>query len=249
MPPVGDNAPVQKSGVLRGVLWLIPGILLGALLILVAEYFAMQHPTFQNWLRNYFVSLSVTQFGDVTPQVTPPSLQSLQTASTTIAVPRAYATADYYTALNNLYFDYMNMITVGSQIGPLFLKLNSETAGGNYGGVIDLAIQIKTLIAQEKQITNDFGQHLVALSVANQESKDAVTKSLTQDLISAGNAFRAGLPPYFEALDGIFSSPTPSSDEVARVTALTQKTIEDLNTFKVKLQLVLDHFKAAARTN
>lgn len=249
MPPVGDSAPVQKSGLLRGIMWMIPGILLGIVLALLAGYFAMRNPAFQNWLRNYFVSLSVTQFGQTATSVTPPTLQSLQTAFTTIAVPKAYVSPDYYTALNNLYFDYVNMITVGSQIGPLFLKLNSETAGGNYGGVIDLAIQIKTLIAQEKQITNDFGQHLVALSVANQDSKDAVTKSLTQDLISAGNAFRAGLPAYFEALDGIFSSPTPSSDEVARVTSLTQKTIEDLTTFKAKLQLVLDHFKAAARGN
>lgn len=240
---------MQKSGFLRGFLWMIPGILLGIILSFVGGYFALRHPVFQNWLRNYFVSISVNQFGQVTPQVAPPSLQSLQTASTTIAVPKAYATAEYYGALNSVYFDYTNMINVGSQIAPLFVKLNSETAGGNYGGVIDLAIQIKTLIAQEKQITTDFGQHLVALSVANQASKDAVTRSLTQDLISAGNNFRAGLPAYFEALDGIFSSPTPSSEEVARVTALTKKTIDDLNTFKSKLQLVLDHFKAAAKTN
>lgn len=248
MPPNGDTVGVQKSGG-GGIslLWFFTGLIVGAAVMVVAAYFAMQNTNFQNWLRNYFVTVSIQQFSQINTS-TPPvqSLKSFETASTTIAVPKAYATQDYYTAINNVYFDYSNMIQVGGQIAPLFAKLNTQTASGDYGGVIDLAVQIKQLISKEKEIANSFGQHLVSLSVANQGSKDPVTKSLTQDIISSGNVFRDGVAPYFDALDGIFSGKPPTSADIAHVTTLAQKTTENLTDFKGKFQLVLNHFKDAA---
>ncbi len=248
MPPNEDTMGVQKSsGAGRGFFWFFTGLVVGAALIIVGAYFALHNTAFQNWLRNYFVSVSIQQFSQISTS-TPPTqnLQSFATASTTIAVPKAYASLDYYTALNSVYFDYNNMVAVGGQIAPLFAKLNTQTASGDYGGVIDLAVQIKQLIAKEKDIANSFGQHLVSLSVANQATKDPVTKTLTQDLISTGNTFREGVAPYFDALDGIFSGKPPSSEDIAHVTVLAQRTTENLLAFKAKFQLVLNHFKDAA---
>src|SRR3989344_9331711 len=247
MPPNEYSSGVQKSGgAWRGFFWFFAGLVAGAALMVAGTYFALRSTAFQSWIRNYFVSVSIQQSSQIA-STTPPtqSLQSFAVASTTVGVPKSYASKEYYIAINELFFDYTNMLSVGAQIAPLFVKLNSQTAGGNYAGVIDLAIQIKILINKEKEITTSFGQHLVALSVANTATTDAITKSLTQDLISSGNVFRTGLPAYFDALDGIFSGTTPSSDEIARVTSLTQNTTDNLLAFKSKLQMVFDHFKDA----
>lgn len=250
MPPNGEASTVQKSGFFHGAAWLVVGLLIGVCLAAVAAYFAMRNEAFQHWLRNYFVNISIQQFSEGVDSKTTSEvpLKSFATASTTIAVPKAYATVDYYTAINKVYFDYSNLITVGGQIAPLFNKLNAQTVGGNYGGVIDLAIQIKTLIAKEKEITVSLGQDLVALSVANQQTKDAVTKSLTQDLISTGNIFRDNLPAYFDQLDSIFSGEPPSKEKIAQVTASAQTTTDNLTQFRAKFQLILDHFRQVANT-
>jgi hypothetical protein len=249
MPQDLQMSVVEKSSTRWHTLSLvIVGALAGALLLLGAEFFLLRTSFVQGFLRSYFASIQTAALPADTTNTEVPHVPLLTTASTTIAVPKAYANQAYFDALNSVVATYNNIIATAAQLAPVMLQINTQATSGNYAGIIDLAVKAKILLAQETSYTASFAQYLTALSVANQATQDAQTKSLTDTLLDLGQRSQSDLSVYFQLLNGLLSGSVPTQEQIQKTTTQSRTVVADVSAFKDALTPLLQRFQAAANT-
>lgn len=236
----------NPSALLRTTLLVVAGVLLGVLLTIATGYAALRSGAVQNYLRGYFTTTLLSQSSSqaVAPGAldTKVPLQSV-VASTTVHVPKAYGTLSYHTALNAIIFDYNTTVRTLNTLQPLLVEINANASSGRYEGILDKLLEAKTLISRQKAIAGETAQHLVALSTANQNVPDVVTRSLTQTLITNGNTLYTDLTAYIATLEVFFSGKPPGAVEVETMLAQLKKTSDSIQVFRSSMQPILDHFK------
>ena len=101
-----------------------------------------------------------------------------------------------------------------------------------------LADKNQTLISQ-------LGFHLSALAAANTQTKDAITKTDTQALVTAGTALTGSLQAYAAAVNGLLAGDTPTSAQIAEFQSLVNVATGASQSFANALQPLLEHIVAA----
>jgi hypothetical protein len=242
---IEDTSVSGKRGIRATVGLLFSGIALGIVLSLVGLYILASTGILGSLITSHYLS-QYSQLVTNTPTGQVPSAQNFTVATGTVAVPKAYASAAYFSAVNRLVPDYQQIVTVGEQLGPVLVQMQANAKTGDYGSLISLAVKAKALIAQEQQLIKQFSGDLSALTAANQSTSDSITKSLTQDTLAKGSTFSSALSDYMQSLDSLISGQVPTQSQLADSQAKGQANASAAVDFKTSLQKLLDRFKAAA---
>lgn len=229
------------------------GVLAGVAVALPAGFFVLLNTSQgQGLIRSY--TSSVQQWPDTTAlaEQSGGSLdaQEVQRALTTpaqLAVPKQYGTEAYAKSLSAVIKDLQTLATSTNQLGSLLVRMNTQSLSNDFGGFFDLIVQAKLLVSQQKTLSSTFAQDLSDLASANQTVPDAVTKSLTQTLVSSGRPISTDLNSYLALLDQLLSGTPPSSELVSHVLAGAQKLADDLKAFSAALAPITARFTAPAQ--
>lgn len=234
-----------QNSMLRAILFVLLGLVLGVFITLGIEYGLMRAGVFETVLQNYFLaaSFSSAPVSQINPSQieTPPSI-----ASSTIAVPKAYATQEYTNALNASVSSLDAVVAQSVQVGALFLKIKTQVSSGNLNGTFDLIVSAKALLAQQQISIKEFGQHISELSVANQSTADVSTKSFTADLVAKGIALQPDLLSYNVALGGLLSGTIPTSVQMAAVDAQATNVQAEAKSFVSAANQLFSYFGSAS---
>ncbi|MEK7109223.1 MAG: hypothetical protein AAB919_02195 [Patescibacteria group bacterium] len=163
-----------------------------------------------------------------------------------IAVPKAYATQEYGAALNGAVNDLQAIASSTNELGPLLVQLNNQSLGGDFTGFFDLVVKAKILVAGQQTTSARLSQHLTALAAANQQTSDAITKSLTQALLQSGQIVPPALNEYLATLDQVLSGSVPSAALIQDIGAKAKTFSGTLAAFGSDLQKLLSRFGQSA---
>lgn len=170
------------------------------------------------------------------------------TTSQGIAVPKAYANAQYYTSINALSQSVRDFGTSYAKLVPVLTTINANSLSHNYNGFFDLIVQAKALLADEKVYVSNISRNLNALSMANLQTTDAQTKTMTNALIDTGNAYYTALATYTASLDKLLSGAAPTADDLIAINTQANAVKNAAAAFDAKAQILFEHFAAAIRT-
>ena len=236
----------------KTILLLLIGMLVGAALTVPALVLFLRTDPGGYLLRTYVMTLP--QWPDVntndislpvsqTPATT--TAQTTATTSTDIAVPKAYATAGYHTALNALAKDVKSFGASYVMLVPVLTTINANSLSHNYNGFFDLIVQAKGMVADEQNDVNNMTVDLNALSSANLDTTDAQTKTMTDSLIAAGGAYRDALVVYVASLNKLLSGSAPTEQQLIDINTQAGAVQSDAQVFDTQAQSLFAHFAAA----
>ncbi len=225
------------------------GLFGGLALAVPILFFALRTEAVQGLIRSSVVASQtwpdvttlIQQAGGGSPEQTKAALDLLS-AKLSVVVPSSEGTAEYAVALNGLFADLQAIASSTNQLGPLLVQMNSQSLSGDFTGFFDLVYRAKVLVAQQKAISAQFSQHLTALSAANQKTPNAVTRSLTQALLAAGQPVPVDFNSYLSTLDQLLSGSVPSAALIADMGAKAGVFSKDLEVFGASLQQLLVRF-------
>ena len=228
--------------ILRPLLFILLGLAISTVIDASALYYAGKTPQGRAFIRDFLVSQN--QAGVITQvsaaSTTPPGI---------LPVPQAYATQEYFVAINNVIQDLFAINTTNERLGPLLDTLNRQTLSCSYAGFYEAMGQAHQLANKNQTLTSQLAFHLTELATANVQTKDIVTKAGTQALVTAGTAFTASLQAYASAANGLLAGDTPTSAQIAdfqsKVNAATGASQSFADAFKPLLQRIIDANRAA----
>jgi hypothetical protein len=234
----------EQHSLVRTAGFLLLGAVLGVCITIGAEYGLLRGGVLETALQKYFLSTSLSKapVSQANPQ--PGEIPS-SIASSTIAVPKAYATQEYTNALNAAVSSIRAIVEQSAQIGALFLKIRAQVSGGNLNGTLDLILNAKVLLTQQQALVEQFGQHLTELGAANRATTDVVTKSLTTDLLIKGTTLQQDLQSYTTALNGLLSGSIPTTSQVAAVDTQAVRVEAEAQAFVSVADKLFTHFSEA----
>ena len=105
-------------------------------------------------------------------------------------------------------------------------------------------VRAKGLLAEQRALTDRFAQQVSALGVANQQTKDATTKSLTLTLLASAEVVERDLEAYSDLLEKLLSGSVPSTELVRTIGTSAVTLSKDLQTLGVTLNQLSAHFAA-----
>jgi len=253
MPP---EAPRVSTGVWRYVLLFIAGALLGAIAAVPGTFLFLRTDLGNQLLRTYVVpppqwpnvDLSNTAPSSTVYAPVQPAPQQANGTSTVVVVnvPPADAGQQYSVAINQLVRSFQDIGTTYEQLVPVLTTLNRKSLAGDYTNFFNVVVQAKSLLAQDELNLAQFGQHLTELAAANNTTPDAVTKSLTQDLLAKGAAEQSAFGDYFTALDQLLSGPPPTASQLSDVYAKAAVAESATTAFGAATQALFSHFAGKA---
>lgn len=182
-------------------------------------------------IRQYFLSTSI----DSVPPAPESASSVLQSATSTILVPKSYAGQSYYESLNATVASYNAVAGATTQLAPILVDINNRAAKGNFDGILDRIITAKLIVAQARAATAAFGKNLSTLAAVNQSTRDASTRSLTNELIPLGTTLRADLDQGWELTDRVLSGPVPTANLIAESEAMRKKVLGEAAAFTAKV--------------
>lgn len=244
----------MHSGLKTFFIFLI-GIVVGVGASVLSVLFLFNSTAGQNLVQSYIVSQekwpdinaqlsqSVPVSGSTAGTSTPRTPEQILNTPITIAAPKAYASQAYVTALTSTVSDLQALATSTNQLGPLLVSMNAKSLSGDFSGFFNLVVQAKVLVAQQKQIAASYAQHLTALTAANQQTPDAITKSMTLTLISAATPIQSDLVSYTGFLDQLLSGSVPSPDVVTGLNASGKQLGADITAFGAVFAPLSQRFK------
>ena len=227
--------------IMRPLLFILLGLAISTVIDAGALYYAGKTPQGRAFIRDFLVSQN--QAGVITQvsaaSTTPPGI---------LPVPQAYATQEYFVAINNVIQDLFAINTTNERLGPLLDTLNRQTLSCSYAGFYEAMGQAHQLANKNQTLTSQLAFHLTELATANVQTKDIVTKAGTQALVAAGGAFTASLQAYASAANGLLGD-TPTSVQIAdfqsKVNVATGASQSFADAFKPLLQRIIDANQAA----
>jgi len=219
--------------ILRPLLFILLGLAISTVIDAGALYYAGKTPQGRAFIRDFLVSQN--QAGVITQvsaaSTTPPGI---------LPVPQAYATQEYFVAINNVIQDLFAINTTNERLGPLLDTLNRQTLSCSYAGFYEAMGQAHQLANKNQTLTSQLAFHLTELATANVQTKDIVTKAGTQALVTAGTA---------SAANGLLAGDTPTSAQIAdfqsKVNVATGASQSFADAFKPLLQRIIDANQAA----
>lgn len=223
---------------LRPFLFMFIGIALGVILALGAAYAFAKNAAGQAMLRDFLVAQNKAALA-AQPAFAPQAASS--TPPATLPVPAAYATEEYFVAINSVIQDLYALNTVNLQLGPLLDQLNRQTLSCSYAGFYELMGQAHKLANKNQTLVSQLGFHLSALATANAKSKDIITKAGTQALVTEGSAFTAALQEYAALLNQLLIGDTPTAEQVSGFQAQVNAVAGASQKFADELKPLLQH--------
>jgi|GEM_PF-6757034 len=192
---------------------------------------------------NAQLAQSVPSSGGTTGTSTPRTPEQILNTPITIAAPKVYVSQAYVAALTAAVSDLQALATSTDKLGPLLVSMNTKSLSGDFSGFFNIVVQAKVLVAQQKQIAASYAQHLTALSAANQQTPDAITKSMTQTLITAATPIQSDLVTYTGFLDQLLSGSVPSPDVITGLSASGKQLGADIKAFGAAFAPLSQRFK------
>jgi len=233
--------------IMRPLLFILLGLAISTVIDAGALYYAGKTPQGRAFIRDFLVAQSKKSIS------TPAGASALTAASTTppgiLPIPQAYATREYFLAINNVIQDLFAINATNERLGPLLDVLNQQTLSCSYAGFYEAMGQAHRLANKNQTLASQLAFHLTELATANVQTKDVVTKANTQALVVAGTAFTASLQTYASAANGLLAGDTPTSAQIAdfqsKVNAATGASQSFADAFKPLLQRIIDANRAA----
>ena len=192
---------------------------------------------------NAQLAQSVPVSASTTGTSTPRTPEQILNTPVTIAAPKAYASQAYVAALTATVSDLQALATSTNQLGPLLVSMNTKSLSGDFSGFFNIVVEAKVLVAQQKQIASSYAQHLTALTAANQQTPDAITKSMTQTLIAAATPIQSDLVTYTGFLDQLLSGSVPSTGVVTGLNTSGKQLGADITAFGTAFAPLSQRFK------
>ena len=227
---------------MRNAIFLILGIVIGAAVSIPAFLWFLRTDAGNAVLRSYVVSTPAWPDVQVI-NLSPGDVQKLPSASSTIPVPKAYANAAYYAAINASMGSLADFTASYKKLVTLLTEINAKSLRGDFNGFFDLITSAKNEIASEKRFNDEFSQHLAELSAANQTSADAATKSLTLLLIPSGTALHAAIAANLDAINIILSGSVPTAAQLNAMAQTTNGAKSALDEYNKVFAPLLERFK------
>jgi len=229
--------------IMRSTLLFLAGAIVGVLLGIPAFVLFLRTDAGASVVRSYVVN--VPKWPDIAAQgVTQADIDRLSSASSTeVQVPAVYATQEYHAALNASLQDIASIGSSYTRLVSLLGEINEKSLKGDFSGFFDLVVEAKTELLAQRQSNTDLLRDISDLASANQNTKDAVTKSQTAQLVTAGTALSTAVRANIEAIDAVLegSVPTTAQIDAMNSTALEAKTA--LEAFFTALQPIKERFK------
>jgi hypothetical protein len=226
---------------LRTTLLVLLSVIIGFAIAAGAIYVLALTPGGQGLMRDFLV-IQTAKREAALPTATASSTPVYKTGI--LPIPESYATTDYFTAINNVLSDIALVNNANMALAPLLTKLDAKTISCSYDGFYDLMGQARALSNQNQALAAQFIIHMTALAAANTETKDAITKSDTQTLITAGQALGSALQTYATSVQNILYGNTPTTAQIAEVQSQVNTAQGDAQTFADALKPLLQRIIA-----
>jgi len=240
MPP---ETPRVSTGIWRGVLLFISGVVLGALVGVPAFIFFLRSDAGTSIITKY---LTVPPpLPDMTIEQSATSTQLIQqfaSGTAGIPVPRGVASQAYTDALNASVRDITLIAASSTQLSAVLTQIDNQSIARNYDGILNLVFQAKGMIAVQSTRVAQFGRDLAALSAANQTTPDAVTKATTLDLVAKGTVLQTGLQTYTASLDALLSGAPPTQAQLDSIKNQSSALEAQAGDFIAALKALEQHF-------
>ncbi len=215
---------------------------IGFIAVLILEigvgYWFVTSSTGQGIMRDFLVSQIGKRIA-AEPAITAPPAPLYQ--KTTLPIPERYATYDYFIAINNVIADIALINNANLELGPALDDLNTKTLACSFNGLYDLMGRARVLANRNQALAAQFLMHINSLAAANAKTSDAVTKSQTQTLVSAGQILGESLQAYGTGVQTLLYGDTPRSDDIAKFQAQVAATIDASQVFADALKPLLAH--------
>lgn len=228
----------------------VAGILVGAALAVLGMFVLVRSDAGQQMLRSYYTAQAQQEIIKNATTATPQGNGTSGVASSSVAVvlvPKAYATQNYYLAINGTVNAYNTIAADSEKLAPLLITIRSRASSGDFDGIVNWVIEARTTINDVQRATAQFNQGLSALQVANQTTTDATTKSLTYDLIALGGPLHSDFDQLWILLAATLDGSGPSAQVLADISAQQQKVTADSAAFSAKVKELLARFEAAVQ--
>lgn len=233
---------------MKFALFFASGVIVGAAVALPGMIFFLRSDAGLSLLRAYVApqpewpDVTVTSASNIV-EVT----NKLAVGNILIGVPKLYAGAEYSAAFNGALREVAMIATSSQKLVGLLTTINSKSLSRDYNGLFDLVASAKNIIAQQRSAVARFSQQLTALSAINQQTPDAQTKALTQDLYAKGVVFQASLEAYVSAVDGILSGSVPTAKQIADMNAAVTDAGLKGTEFSAAVTVLTSYFATAVK--
>jgi len=165
----------------------------------------------------------------------------------TLPVPESYASYDYFISINNVINDIGLINNVNVMLGPVLVQLNQKTLSCTYNSFYDLMNQARTLANQNQALAAQFIVHINALTAANTQTKDVITKVDTQALVAAGQSLGTALQTYATGVQNILYGDMPTSAQVAELESQVNSAMGASQSFADALKPLIKHIGEGAQ--
>jgi len=216
----------------------IIGFFLALALGAAAEYWFASTPAGQALLRDFLVSQTQKQ---ANADIADIASSTLVYKTGTLPIPESYATTEYFLAINNVIADIALINNASIELAPVLERLNLQTLSCSFNGFYDLMGQARAVANRNQALASQFLMHISSLSSANVKTMDAITKSQTQALVTAGQTLGAALQTYVTNIQTLLYGDTPTSAELAEFEAKMTSVVEASQVFADALTPLLQH--------
>ena len=117
---------------LRSLVYIVIGIIVGAVIALGGVYIFAKGASGQVLLRDFLIAQNKTLPAAQGPAATSTSAAASSTPPRILLVPKSFATEDYFTAINNVIQDVFAINAANAQLGPLLDTLERQTLSCTY---------------------------------------------------------------------------------------------------------------------
>lgn len=230
----------------RVVICFFVGLIAGAAATVPGVLWFLRSETGSQVLRQYVAPPPKwpSVLSEATPTQVPGVLPTNTTNATTspILVPKAFASAEYHTAINATIATFDQMQNTYTHLLPNLVRINNKSLTGDYSNFFDLIVEAKLDVSYEKDLTAQLAQNITALSAANQNTTDVVTRSSTQTLVSQGTALQTASSAFLETLSGVLSGSVPTQQQITDLNVQASAYATAATTFAATAKDLLIHF-------
>lgn len=229
----------------RVVICFFVGLIAGAAATVPGVLWFLRSETGSQVLRQYVAPPPKwpSVLSESTPTQVPTVVPNTTNATTSpILVPKAFASAEYHTAINATIATFDQMQNTYTRLLPNLVRINNKSLTGDYSNFFDLVVEAKLDVSYEKDLTAKLAQNITALSAANQTTTDVVTRSSTQTLVSQGTALQTASSAFLQTLSGVLSGSVPTQQQITDLNAQASAYATAATTFAGTAKDLLIHF-------